>query len=338
MTLPLALLLVTGGFLFTLEIGGYVIPAGFKVLLFLVAALVVFFWRGHPVRLGLGVGAILLVHGLKFGETSYVVHSERNFFGVIQVTRTLFPASHVMTHGSTTHGKQWLIPGHRDRPLTYFHPTGPLGQVFEALAEKGDTREIGITGLGTGTIACYGEANQRITYYEIDPAVERAARNIEYFTYLADCKSEVKVKLGDARLNLAKEPDGLFDLLILDAFGSDSLPVHLITHQAVSLYLDKLAQNGILAFNISNRYLDMEPILGPIAEDLGMVCRCNHDLELSGEEIADGKLASIWVVMARHSEDLGKLVDNPAWKPIEADPDAPVWTDDFCNILSVLKW
>jgi len=338
LVLPAAVLAAVGGFLLSAELAGYYVSPGLRGLALLAAGGVVAFWSSRPLRFGLGVGAMLLVGGMEFGTADSTLYSERNFFGVVRVVYQPFPPAHVMRHGSTNHGTQRLDPAKRRDPLSYFHRTGPLGQIFRAVDEMGRVREIGITGLGTGTIASYGKSGQRFTYYEIDPAVERVARDRDYFTYLSDCRAEVDIVLGDARLNLAKEPDGRFDLLILDAFSSDSLPVHLVTREAVELYLRKTADNGILAFNLSNRYLNIEPVLGNIAKSLGLACKVNHDIQVPREERIEGKSPSEWLVMARKPENLGNLQEDPNWLDVPADPSEPIWTDDFSNIISVMRW
>jgi len=348
---PAGLLVAGGGLLFALERANYLLSPGFIALVLLAIAVPAFFFRWRPIRLGLCVGAILLIGALDFGGSEYVLYSQRNFFGVLRVREAVtwvriqqagaspqaIPvASHVLLHGSTKHGAQWLDELRRDQPTSYFARSGPLGDIFAATAAREGFEQIGITGLGAGSIAAYGEPGWEITFFEIDPAVEQVARDTRFFTYLAHCKADVNVVLGDARLSLQEVPGGQFDLLILDAFASDSVPVHLITRQAAELYLDKLAPGGLLAFQISNRYLNLEPILGRIAAELGLVSRIRIDDREPSERQSDGSESSTWVVMARSQEHLGSLADHREWKPTSTD--APLWTDDFSNIVSVLSW
>ena len=199
----------------------------------------------------------------------------------------------------TIHGAQSLDPAARREPLTYYHRTGPLGQVFAVFSGPRAKQEVAVIGLGTGTIACYGQAGQHFTFYEIDPAMEQIARDPRYFTYLSDCPAQVKVILGDARLSLRGAPESFYDMIILDAFSSDAIPIHLVTREAIRLYLAKLKPGGILVFHISNRYLDLKPVLGNLARDAGLVALSNSDLKLSDEDRKKKKLASTWVVMAR---------------------------------------
>ena len=189
-------------------------------------------------------------------------------------------------------------------------------------------------GLGVGTIAAYAEPGERFTFYEIDPAVERIARNTDYFTYLADCRGKPEVILGDARLSLEHEPPRKFDLLIVDVFSSDSVPVHLMTREALKIYVDRLNPRGLLAFHISSRYLDLEPMLGSLAEDAGLTARLWRDVDAAG---AVGRFVSVWVVMARSPADLGPLLGDSRWQPLACDT-GPVWTDDFSNVAGTLRW
>ena len=194
--------------------------------------------------------------------------------------------------------------------------------------------EVGVLGLGVGTIAAYAEPGERFTFYEIDPAVERIARNPDYFTYLADCRGKTEVILGDARLSLEHGPQRQFDLLIVDVFSSDSVPVHLMTREALKIYFDRLNPRGLLAIHISSRYLDLEPILGNLAADAGRTARIWRDVD--AVEVV-GKFASVWVVMARSPDDLGPLAGDPRWQPLARDA-GPVWTDDFSNVAGALRW
>jgi len=223
-------------------------------------------------------------------------------------------------------------------PLTYFHPTGPLGQVFGVFPKNPDHAQVAVIGLGTGSAASYARPGQHWTFYEIDPAVERIARDTRYFTFLNDCPAKVSVVLGDARLSLANATDQSYDLIALDAFSSDAIPIHLLTREALKLYLTKLSKSGILVFHISNRYLDLKPILGHLADHLDLVGLVQDDMELSDPEKKAKKAPSTWAVMARPSSDLSQLAADHRWKPLSSTPRSRLWTDDFSNIVSVFKW
>src|SRR5262249_31190199 len=191
-----------------------------------------------------------------------------------------------------------------------------------------------IIGLGSGTLACYGVPGQKMTFFDIDPAVVEIARNPAFFTNLADCRANWDVVLGDARLQLEKVADASYQLLIVDAFSSDSIPIHLITREAIELYFNKLTPDGVLAIHISNRYLDLEPVLGNFAVDLGLVGLYQYD----SDDSPPGKSKSVWAVLAREEKYLGSLATDDRWRHIRANPQVGVWTDDFSNLLQVFLW
>ncbi len=197
-----------------------------------------------PLRFGLAVGAVLVLGVLHEQRSGRVLLAERTFFGRYTVLAVSDGgAYHSLVHGTTLHGAQSMVPGLRREPLTYYRRGGPLGQVFASLPAR-PGRQVAVVGLGTGTSAAYGAPGERWTYFEIDPAVVRIARDPRYFTYLADSRARTEVALGDARLSLARAPDASFDLILLDAFSSDAIPVHLMTREALDLYLRKLRPGG----------------------------------------------------------------------------------------------
>ena len=199
-----------------------------------------------------------------------VLHAERTFFGVYRVMEDRSGRYTALAHGTTLHGMQAHDSTERREPLTYFHRTGPIGQVFAELPHLATTRDVAIVGLGIGTLATYARPGQRWTLYEIDPAVDRIARTSDYFTYLDACGAQCRVILGDARLSLARAQPNTYGLIVLDAFNSDAIPVHLLTRQALDEYMRSLAENGLLAFHVSSRLLDLRPILADLARDAGV--------------------------------------------------------------------
>jgi spermidine synthase len=197
---------------------------------------------------------------------------------------------------------------------------------------------VAVIGLGAGSAACYGKPGERWTFYEIDPTVLRIAGNTRFFSFLRDCPPKPFVILGDARLTLARAPDGAYDLIILDAYSSDAPPMHLLTLDAVRLYLTKLAPGGVLLFNISNRHLVLEPVVGAIAREAGLVARTRDDARVADAERLAGKVESHWVAMARRTEDLGALRDHALWTAPAAPPEMAPWTDSFASLLSAFRW
>ncbi len=224
-------------------------------------------------------------------------------------------------------------------PLTYYFPTGPIGQVLTSLQSDPRLRRVGLIGLGTGALAAYAGPGHHWTFFEIDPAVAHiAAPATGLFTYLKDCQGETDVVLGDARLTLQRYPDK-FGILVVDAFGSDAIPFHLLTREALRIYLAHLDGAGILAFHISNRYVDLEPVLANLAEDARppLLCRIQKDLDVAAQARL-GKSPSVWVLIARNEKDLGPLAKDARWRPARPRPDLTVWTDDFSNLASVLDF
>jgi hypothetical protein len=297
------------------------------VLALAVAALAVF--AARPFRLALGVGAVLFL--TTFGQQA--LYAERTFFGVLRVAED--GNEHVLAHGTTVHGRQRMDPAHRRDPIAYYARSGPLGRIFAARGDDFD--DVAVIGLGAGALAAYGRPGDRYTFYEIDPAVARIASDPRWFTYLRDSRADVRIVIGDGRIELADAPDRAYDLVVLDAFASDAVPVHLLTREAVALYVRKLSPNGVVALHITNNHLDLEPVVAGLARSLGLAgLACDH--QVSDAERKRGVNHSHWVALARGKAALGGLADDPCWTPLAADAGQTVWTDQFSNILSVVDW
>ena len=317
------------------------VALGYRVGAIAPAALVVpviaaFSQARRPERFAAGIAALVLAGLLTPGTRveARALYRERTFFGVYRVGIDLSGRYRTLAHGTTLHGMQAIDRAHEHEPLTYFHRTGPFGQAFTTLPRATGASEVAVVGLGAGTLASYATPRQRWTFYEIDPAVERIARTRQYFTYLEACGDRCRVVLGDARLSLA-HTNTQYDVFVLDAFSSDAIPVHLITSEAVSLYLSRLAPQGLLFFHISNRHLALGPILGQLAKANGLIALEQIDL-LGDGPAPDGKSSSDWVVMARSTDDLAPLLGDRRWTRLEPQPSTPLWTDDFSNILGVM--
>jgi len=299
-------------------------------------------WIARPICFGLSIGAVAFVMTWFYDEISHVEYRERSFYGALKVTRDIEPPVNYLSHGHIRHGAQFRDDDAtvRDQPLIYYHRTGPIGQVFAALDERLAGRRLAMVGLGIGSLAAYGQQGQELTFYEIDPAVERIARDDRYFTFLRDSSAKVNVVLGDARLALAREPDDRFALIVIDAFSGDAVPVHLLTREALALYRGKLARGGVIAFHISNGYLRLGPVLGNLADAMGLVGLEQNDAFLSPESSAKavGKTASHWVVIAEDRKNFGRLSSDGRWRPLAPDGRVSLWTDDFSNLLEVFAW
>jgi hypothetical protein len=291
------------------------------------------------VRFALGVTAILLASGLYFGVHGKSEYVARSFFGVHRVTEDPFGHFSDLWQGNTLHGRQ-----NRQRPrepLTYYHRKGPIGQVFTALRDESKVKRVGVVGLGCGTLSCYAQRGQQWTFYEIDPVVNFIAGDPHLFTYLSETERDVGVKpevvLGDARLTLAAA-DAKYDVLVIDAFSSDSIPLHLLTREALAIFLNHLSDDGVLAFHVSNRYLDLEPVLGDLAGDVTPPLVClGQNYRLGKTEGAAGEDGSDWVIVARKETALGKLMLTD-WHHVEKRPGVRVWTDDYSNLLGAWRW
>jgi spermidine synthase len=307
-------------------------------LMFGMPAVVAFALVRRPARYALALASLLIAGVLAPSQLGETLYRERNFFGVVKVVRSTDGKFIRMVHGRTLHGQQRTDETGPPRPMTYYHERGPVGNLYRSLPPE-RLRRVAVVGLGTGAIAAYARPGQGWTFYEIDPAVARIASDTNYFTFLANCRADrCDIVLGDARRQLARAPDGGFDLLILDAFSSDAIPVHLLTREALALYVQKLAPGGILAMHLSNNHLDLPPLVDRMAADFSppLVARYNHDFPTDAEK-ADGKTASQWMVLARTAADLGPMARGPHWQPLRDGRDGPVWRDDFANLLSVWK-
>jgi SAM-dependent methyltransferase len=303
-----------------------------------VPSAVCFSFSRRPLRFALGLSALLLASTLYTSEQGQSLYVERSFFGIHRVLLDPSGRYRSLAHGSTRHGMQSLDPAREREPLTYYYPTGPIGQVFTALHDTQAQARVAVIGLGAGALTCYRQPGQQWTYYEIDPSVVHIARDSGYFSYLNTCAPGLDIVLGDARLALARAPDRQYDIIVLDAYSSDSIPIHLITQEALDLYLRKLAPGGMLAFHISNQYLDLKPVLGNLAGGAGLAALAQDDLALSDADIANGKTASQWAIMARAPADFGSLPDDPRWRPLGTQPGVARWTDDYSSVLGVFRW
>jgi hypothetical protein len=293
---------------------------------------------GNTRRFGAGVAVLLIAaFGTKAWFGDLVLYQTRTFFGVLKVVQARDDNTHILIHGVTKHGIQRMEPETRRQSVSYFHPTGPYGQVFTAFSGTAAKHHIAVTGLGIAALANYVDHGQSLTYYEIDPAVVGIAQDERLFTYYQDTRSrgaDLRVVVGDARLKMESAPDHSYDMIILDAFTSDAIPVHLLTKEAIQLYLRKLAPDGLLVAHISNGYLALEPVLANIADALGLVAIKQFD-EANGVPYKSG---SDLVVMATRREAFGPLGKDQRWTPLKGSRAVGVWSDDFSNVLQIVRW
>jgi hypothetical protein len=367
-----------------LELQSYFLAAGVVLVLAL---------AGRPLRFGLAVGCLMLgVEAFNRGVDP-LLFEDRSFFGFVKVRASgPMPLYHTLVHGGINHGSQIVEPKSRRREtITYFHPTGGIGQIFKkfswpdarlpaslvglgavpggVLAGIRSEPPYAVIGLGTGILAAHVKPWQHMVFYEIDPLVMRLSVPPEgekpYFYYVQDARdrgANLEIILGDGRLTLQNDPyanpydpktnrmlDHYYHIIVIDAFSSDAIPVHLLTAEAIDLYLDKLVPGGVLVFNVTNKYLDLRPVLGKISQERDLICLYYGDGATDEEgNVVPDKFGSDWIVMQRkdyatkqlHANGgppLDRRVNMERWKPA-AILDGPAWTDKYSNMLRVMDW
>ena len=286
---------------------------------------------GVAVTVFAGAAAVYTV--IQFRED--VVLMSRNFYGTLRVKQYDPPSVEYrrrsLVHGSILHGDQYMDPPYNRSATTYYKAKSGIGRLLLLKDKLGldKPRKVGVVGLGTGTIAAYGNKNDVYRFYDINPDVVDIARR--EFTYLKDTDAKIEISLGDARLNLEREPVQNFDVLAIDAFSSDSIPVHLITLEAVKIYERHMKPNGVIAFHVSNRFLDLKPVVNMIAEARGL------NVSWVRDSYDDGSTTSDWILLTKDRTLLLKpeILDSSFIIPPE--PNRRIWTDDFNNLLQTLK-
>lgn len=291
-------------------------------------------WRALFVALMCGL--MLALGGFDTIASMTKSDTQRSYFGVYRIRDDDVGKTRNLLHGTTIHGVQSLEPSLRRTPLSYYGASSGAGQVLtQTEAMFGRDARVGVVGLGGGTLACYGRPGQAWTFFEIDPVVWDYSRD-GTFTFLRDCTPDAKVIIGDARLELAKLPKAGLDVLAVDAFSSDSIPLHLLTDEAIGIYMGALTEDGLLLIHISNSFMHLEPAIAALAKKRGLAALQLFDRPAKGART----IASHWVVLARDGATLGKLranMDDERWKPL-MEPHGPAWTDDHASVLPYILW
>ncbi len=336
--LALGVLLV-GALLLSLHLGTLVADQESELLQFFLLAMIACIglllmpWRWAFV--GVLFGAMLAQGGIDTIKTTMDGQRTRSYFGVYNVYDNNVEKTRILSHGTTLHGKQPLEPARRREATTYYGDTSGVGLALEAAPRLyGPGARIGVVGLGSGTLSCRHKPGQRWTIFEIDPAMLHFSRN-GTFTYLQTCAPDARVVLGDARVELEKQPAAAIDVLAVDAFSSDAIPLHLLTHEAVGVYERALAPGGLLLIHISNRYIELEPILSAIAAQRGLAAAIRRDAPSGGLTVA-----SNWVVLSRDPAQLARLKQISGkleWEALEP-AQGPAWTDDHASVLPYIRW
>jgi hypothetical protein len=265
----------------------------------------------------------------------------RSYFGIYTVSDRPGGTARVLMHGTTLHGVQSLKPGLQTEPTSYYTRESGVGiAMMAAPSLYGPNARVGVIGLGTGTLACYRLPGQSWTFFEIDPAMVRIASDPSRFSYLSRCAPEARIVLGDARLKVAELPPASLDLLVVDAFSSDAVPMHLLTREALRVYTRALRTRGLLMIHISNRYLNLEPILAAGAREERLnakIMRYNPDVEATFLANAH---PSVWVALTRDPAVMRRLNEGreeDVFLPMDDDPDFAGWTDDYATIIPFLN-
>lgn len=323
-------------------LGGALIAAQKNVLagnllagLFLLGA---FLLGRHPVRYVIAMAALLAGTSYFRQARTGVVERDRNFFGVLRVSHDPIRPLRLLHHGTTIHGMQFTLPERRCEPLSYYHTQGPVGEIARLFEQSTLPPRVGLIGLGVGAMVSYAKPGQHWTIYEIDPAVIRIAQNTNYFTYLSSCAAApFQLELGDARLRIQTAPDGGFGLIYVDAFSSDTIPIHLLTREAIALYRRKLHPDGLLAFHLSSRHFELEALVANLGRALGLECYVSVRGELDTTASNEGGLESHWAILAPPAA-VPAIRTAATWRRVIPSDRAPLWTDDFSSLLGVLKW
>ncbi|CCD96253.1 conserved membrane hypothetical protein [Bradyrhizobium sp. ORS 375] len=268
------------------------------------------------------------------------VETVRSFFGVHKIVVTSDGHYHVLMHGTTIHGAQKYLNADgskvtgRPEPITYYHKDGGIGRAITAIRErKGAPLKVAVIGVGAGTLTCAAAPGEDWHYFEIDQTMVDTASDPKYFSYIKNCAPDFKPVIGDARLTFAKEPDGVYDLIIVDAYSSDAIPIHLATEEAMAIYKAKLAPQGAVVMHVSNRHLELESVVVGIADANDMKSWVyNEDSGRDDEYIFSTDV----VISAREEADVGKLASSDKWTETEPTDGERVWTDDYSNILGAV--
>jgi hypothetical protein len=308
-------------------------------LMFGLPAVAAFALVRRPARYALSLAALFVAGAFNPGKLGETLHMERNFYGVVRVTKSPDGKFYQLVHGTTIHGRQRIDEPGRPQPMSYYSESGPVGRLFQDLSQRRvKVQRVGVVGLGTGSVAHYAKAGQQWTFFEIDPAVARIAQNPAYFRFLSTCEGQYEIVLGDARRQLVRCPDNCFDLIILDGFCSDAMPVHLLTREAIALYFQKLTPGGVLAINVTNQHLDMPPLVARTARsfDKSMTVLDYHHrpTEL---DVKEGETESQWTILARGDPSSDPVLFDPYWWPRAEVVDGPIWRDDFANLLGIWR-
>jgi SAM-dependent methyltransferase len=309
------------------------VPAIVVVGALVLTALVLLYLSERRWPFALGIAVCLLV--VQLANLSGTLETTRSFFGMYRVRLVEDGVFRVLQHGTTIHGVESTWPGDEGVPLGYYSQNGPFGRFFKAAVAR-PLERVGVVGLGTGELIFYAQPGQVWVFHEIDPAVEQLARDERFFHFLTRSGERPRLVFGDARLTFQDVPNQFYDAIVIDAFSSDSIPVHLLTREALALYHRKLAAHGVILFHVSNRYLDLVPIITALAADAEASARHLHYRPAEPNKVEDAETEVIAV--SQRGGDLGFLDADLGWEPPAPAPSSALWTDERSDIISRIKW
>jgi hypothetical protein len=292
--------------------------------------------RKHLILLFCATASLIGLVGIDPLTMSWNGLRHRSYFGIYTIRENETGTIRTLAHGNTLHGTQHLEIDKLIDPTTYYGRQSGAGQILETADSNA---RIGVLGMGVGTLACYAQPHQQWAFYEIDPLVVDIATKQGWFTFMANCTPNAALHIGDARLTLAKQPSSSLDILVMDVFSSDTIPTHLMTREAFDIYDRVLAAQGVMLVHISNRYLDLEPVIASEAQARGWAAVLNEN-DPTDAEFAGGETASVWVLIARSNDQLARSLPpntQSEWRPLTLKPNMARWTDDHSSILSLLK-
>jgi len=318
---------------------GWETTAGIIVISLLVLACI-----GRPAAFAMGLGALMLSYGgWTILQQSTTDIRTRSYFGIYQVNTFIDdagqPVETRLTHGTTLHGVQNVLPGSETMPTSYYARRSGVGIAMTNAPQLfGPAARVGIVGLGSGTLSCYKQPGQAWRIFEIDPAMVEIART--RFSFLSRCAPDAEIILGDARLRIAEQPANSMDILAVDAFSSDAVPMHLLTREALAVYGRAVQPNGIVLFHVSNRYLDLKPVIADLAESGGWTAAL-LDYAPNDQERVMNATISVWIALSRNPQTIERLVqlsgDDTQWFRLQRRPGFSGWSDDYASIIPILK-
>jgi hypothetical protein len=334
LALPIGVCTAVFFFLWARRMNVMEVPGWLYQAIVATACVVAVFCSWRPLRFATMIGGLLAISFYNASASRQTLFAGRSFFGVYRVDKV--GTSHELLHGKIMHGEQIMEPGFDDAPLSYYHPLGPLKEVFADWKRPPGAR-VAAVGLGSGSVCLWSQPGEHWTFFEIDPLVERIARDPSLFVALKNAKGMVDVDIGDARLRLAQRSDR-FDLIVVDAFSSDAIPAHLMTLEAFRMYAQRLKPQGFMAVHISNKFLRLEPLVAAICAQLGWVAyTCDENRYPVLGPMVRGRTESTWMAVGPPEHDWSPFQNSVRWKPAESDPKVRAWTDGYSSLVPVLR-